>query len=80
MTSKEHEETQSSQQIHLLLEKAAESFWEGKESITLKLPNTSEEFFNELRKTAYDEWCFDVKKKLFGRVQIFSGIIYNYPF
>lgn len=85
MTSKEYKEalrkkSTTSQQINLLLEKAAESFLQGKESITLKLPNISEEFFNELRKKAQDEWCFDVRKKLFGRIKIFSGIIYEYPF
>lgn len=87
MTSKEYKEARrkkaiSSQnyyeEVNLLLEKAAEIFLEGKESIVLKLPNTSEEFFEELRKTAQDEWCFDVRKKLFGRVKIFSGIIYEY--
>ena len=43
MTSKEYKEerrtTTTSQQINLLLEKAAESFLEGRESIILKLPN-----------------------------------------
>ena len=85
MTSKEYKDTRTkktitSQQISLLLEKAAKSFLEGKNSITLKLPNISEEFFNELRKTAQDEWCFDVRKRFFGRVKTFSGIIYEYPF
>lgn len=85
MTPKEYKDARrkkaiTSQQINLLLKKAAESFLEGKESITLRLPNTSEEFFNELRKKAHDEWCFDVRKRFFGRVKIYSGIIYKYPF
>lgn len=82
MTPKEYRESRrktTSQQINLLLEKAAESFLEGKKSITLKVSYISEEFFNELRKTAYDEWNFDVRKRAFGRVEIFSGIIYEYP-
>lgn len=87
MTSKEYKEARRKKAIsslnyceeaNLLLEKAAKSFKEGKESIVLKLPNTSEDFFEELRKTAHNEWCFDVRKKLFGRVKIFSGIIYEY--
>ena len=89
MTSKEYQEALrkkaiSSQKYHeevnLLLGKAAEIFLEGKESVVFKFPNTSEEFYNELRKTAYAEWCFDVRKRFFGRVKIFSGITYEYPF
>ncbi len=89
MTSKEYKEARRKkainsqkyyEEVNLLLGKAAEIFLEGKESIVLKLPNTSEEFFDELRKTAHNEWCFDVRKRFFGRVKIFSGIIYEYPF
>lgn len=89
MTSKQYKETRRKKEItshkyydevNLLLGKAAESFLKGNKSIILKLPNTSKEFFNELRKTAYEEWCFDVRKRFFGKVKIFSGIIYEYPF
>lgn len=88
MTSKQYKEARRKKaislqkqhkEVNILLKTAAESFLEGKTSIILKLPNTSEEFFEELKKIAYNEWCFDVKKKLFGRVKIFSGIIYEYP-
>ena len=68
------------QQVSFLLEEATEQFAKGKETVTFKLPNISKEFFGELQKTAYDKYCYTVKKKLFGRVQIFNGIVYEYPF
>lgn len=59
------------QEISLLLTTAKKSFLDGKKSIILKLPNTSEEFYKELKKMAYDDYRFDTKKRLFGRVEIF---------
>lgn len=68
------------QQINLLLKDAKKEFAHGKKSVTVKLPNISKEFFVELQKTAYTKYCYTVKKKLFNRVQILNGIVYEYPF
>jgi len=78
--SKTRISTQSSQQVKVLLKEATEQFAKGKESVILKLPNTSKEFLCKLQKTAYDKYCYTVKKKLFNRVRIFNGIVYEYPF
>lgn len=67
-------------EIDELLEQAVQSFLEGKKWVILRLPNTSEEFLKMLKKTAYDEWNFDIKKKWFGKVKIYAGFIYEYPF
>ena len=67
-------------EIDELLEQAAQIFLEGKKWVILRLPSTSEEFWKKLKKTAYDEWNFDIKKKCFGKVKIYAGIIYEYPF
>ena len=80
MAKKRTKRTTTSQQVNVLLKKANEQFAKGKTSVTLRLPNSSEKFFNKLRKTAYDKYCYTVKKKLFGRVKITYGIVYSYPF
>lgn len=72
--------TRKLQQVNLLLKEATEQFAKGKTSVTLKLPNKSKEFFSQLQKTAYNRYCYTVKKKLFNRVQISNGIVYEYPF
>ncbi len=72
--------SKTSQQINILLKKAREEFAKGKRSVTFKLSNTSKDFLSELQKTAYDKYCYTVKKKFFGRVKIINGIIYEYPF
>lgn len=78
--AKKRSKATTSQQINLLLEKATEQFSKGKKSVIFRLPNRSEKFFNKLRRMAYDKYCYTVKKKIFNRVQILNGIVYEYPF
>ena len=78
--SKRRKKAKKSRQANLLLREATKQFAKGKTSVTLKLPNKSKEFFGNLQETAYDNYCYTVKKKLFNRVQIINGIVYKHPF
>jgi len=59
-------------QVRHILDEAAEKFEKGKKSVTISLPSLYPDIFYDLLfLTAYNDYNFSVRPKLFGRAKIF---------